>query len=115
MLLAVERVLGREERERELVVEHRFLGSFALHEEFLLERRESGRLSGWCQVSLEELKLAFPEASRNHGRVTERKAIVGRCLAWMWTPIIPIFLECPLKAIPVISSVRRKCSGSVRA
>ncbi len=26
----------------QLVVEHRFLGSFALHAEFLLERRESG-------------------------------------------------------------------------
>ena len=60
----------------QLVVEHRFLGSLALHEEFLLERRESGRLSGWRQVSLEELKLAFLEASRNDGGVMKRE--VGR-------------------------------------
>jgi hypothetical protein len=60
----------------QLVVERRFLGSFALHEEFFLERRESGRLSGWRQVSLEELKLASLEASRNDGGVMKRE--VGR-------------------------------------
>ncbi|MGC2831383.1 MAG: hypothetical protein WB994_17235, partial [Candidatus Acidiferrum sp.] len=54
----------------------RFLGSFALHEEFLLERRGSGRVSGWRQVSLDELKLAFLEASRNDGLVMTRE--VGR-------------------------------------
>jgi len=33
----------------QLVIEHRFLGSFALHEEFFLERRERGQ-AGWRQV-----------------------------------------------------------------
>jgi hypothetical protein len=60
----------------QVVVEHRFLGAFALHEEFLLERRESGRLSGWRRVSLEELKLASLEASREDGGVMKRD--VGR-------------------------------------
>jgi len=56
----------------QLVVEHRLLGSFALHEEFLLEQRES-RLASWRQVSLQELKLAFLKASRHHGSVKERE------------------------------------------
>ena len=43
----------------QLVIEHRFLGSFALHEEFFLERCESGRVAGWREVSSQELKLAF--------------------------------------------------------
>ena len=43
----------------QLVIEDRFLESFALREEFSLERRESGRVAGWRQVSLHELKLAF--------------------------------------------------------
>src|SRR5690348_7042782 len=56
----------------QLVVEHRLLGSFALHEDFLLERRESG-LASWRKVSLEELKLAFLEASRSDSDVTKRE------------------------------------------
>lgn len=55
----------------QLVVEHRLLGSFALHEDFFLEKRE-GRLATWRQVSLLELKLAFLEASRNDGGVEPR-------------------------------------------
>jgi len=55
----------------QLVIEHRFLGSFALHDDFFLEQRES-RLAGWRQVSLSELKLAFFKASRNEGGVTQR-------------------------------------------
>ncbi|MGC2828986.1 MAG: hypothetical protein WB994_05060, partial [Candidatus Acidiferrum sp.] len=61
---ALLRPCKKEPTDFQLVVEHRFLGSFALHEEFLLERRGSGRVSGWRQVSLDELKLAFLEASR---------------------------------------------------
>jgi hypothetical protein len=56
----------------QLVIEHRFLGSFALHEEFFLERRQSG-LARWRHVSLQELKLAFLKASRHHGSVKERE------------------------------------------
>lgn len=56
----------------QLVVEHRLLGSFALHEDFFLEQRESG-LARWRQVSLQELELAFLEASRNDGGVERRK------------------------------------------
>ena len=55
-----------------LVIEHRFLGSFALHEEFFLEQRGSG-LATWRHVSLQELKLAFLEASRNDRGATERE------------------------------------------
>lgn len=56
----------------QLVIEHRLLGSFALHEEFFLERCEGG-LTKWRQVSLQGLKLAFLEASRDDGGVNERK------------------------------------------
>ena len=73
---ALMRPCKEEATDFQLVVEHRFLGWFALHEEFLLERRESGRWSAWRQVSLEELKLAFLEASRNDGGVMKRE--VGR-------------------------------------
>ena len=55
----------------QLIVEHRLLGSFALHNEFFLEERES-RLANWRQVSLSGLKLAFLEASRNDGGVKQR-------------------------------------------
>jgi hypothetical protein len=56
----------------QLVVEHRLLGSFALHEDFFLEQRESCKAT-WRQVSLPELKVAFLEASRNDGGVKRRK------------------------------------------
>jgi len=54
-----------------LVVEHRLLGSFALHEGFFLEQPES-RLASWRRVSLAELKLAFLEAWKDGG-VEQRK------------------------------------------
>lgn len=54
----------------QLVVEHRLLGSFALHEDFFLEQRTG--LATWRQVSLSELKLAFLEASRNDAGVERR-------------------------------------------
>ena len=57
----------------QLVIEHRFLGPFALHEEFFLERREKGCVGGWRPVSLEELKLASLEGSRNDSGVNERE------------------------------------------
>lgn len=57
--------------EFQLVVEHRLLGSFALHEDFFLEQRAS--LASWRQVSLSELKLAFREAVRNDGGAKRRR------------------------------------------
>ncbi len=57
----------------QLVIQHRFLGPFALHEEFFLERREKGCVGGWRPVSLEELKLASLEGSRNDSGVNERE------------------------------------------
>lgn len=46
----------------QLVVEHAFLGSFALHAGFVLELRKTDE--PWRTVQLEELKLAFLEASQ---------------------------------------------------
>ncbi len=63
----------RDPTDFQLVIEHRFLGSFALHEEFFLERRENGCAGGWRPVSLEELKLASLEGSRNDSGVTKRE------------------------------------------
>jgi hypothetical protein len=63
----------RDPTDFQMVIEHRFLGSFALHEEFFLELCEGGRVANWRQVSLGELKLAFLEASLNDGGVTERE------------------------------------------
>ena len=57
----------------QLVIEHRFLGSFALHEEFFLEQRENDCVGGWRPVSLGELKLASLEGSRNGSGVTEKE------------------------------------------
>lgn len=51
----------------QLVIEHRFLGSFALHEDFVLEVRGADGSATWRKVKLEELKLAFLEASQNVG------------------------------------------------
>ena len=69
---ALLRPCGEDPTDFQLVVEHRILGSFALHEEFFLERRESGQ-ANWYQVSLQELKLAFLEASRSDSGVTKRE------------------------------------------
>ncbi len=70
---ALMRPCERDPTDFELVIEHRFLGSFALHEEFSLEGRENGCAGGWRPVSLEEVKLASLEGSRNDSGVTERE------------------------------------------
>jgi hypothetical protein len=68
----------RDPTDLELVIEHRFLGSFALYEEFFLERRENGCAGGWRPMSLEKLKLASLEGSRNDRGVTrERRRPLG--------------------------------------
>jgi hypothetical protein len=58
----------------QIYIEHRFLGSFALHQGFLLELRGSDGVGVWEKASLEELKIAFLEASRNViAKETERE------------------------------------------
>lgn len=65
----------------QLVVEHRFLGLFALHEEFVLEVRETDGSATWRRVKLEELKFVFLEASRKVGATdTEDERARGRWL-----------------------------------
>lgn len=56
-----------DETDFQLVVEHAFLGAFALHAAFLLELR--GVDGAWRKVQLEELKLAFLEASQRVGAI----------------------------------------------
>jgi hypothetical protein len=70
---ALLRPCGEDPANFQLVVEHRFLGSFALHDDFVLEVRGIGGSPRWRRVNLEELKLAFLEASRNDGGVTEKE------------------------------------------
>jgi hypothetical protein len=70
---ALLRSCGEDPADYQLVVEHRFLGAFALHEDFVLEVRGFDGSATWRRVKLEELKLAFLEASRNDGGVTEKE------------------------------------------
>jgi hypothetical protein len=49
----------------QIYITHRFLGSFARHEDFVLELRGSDGVGAWEKASFEELKIAFLEASRN--------------------------------------------------
>jgi hypothetical protein len=49
----------------QILIEHKFLGSFALHEDFVLELRNSDSVGAWEKASFEELKIAFLEASHN--------------------------------------------------
>lgn len=69
---ALLRPRGEDPADVQLIIEHRFLGSFALHDDFVLEVRGIG-VPTWRRVNLEELKLAFLEASRNDGGVTEKE------------------------------------------
>ncbi len=70
---ALLRPCGEDPADFQLVIEHRFLGSFALHDDFVLEVRGTDGSATWRRVKLEELKLAFLEASRNDGGVTEKE------------------------------------------
>jgi len=70
---ALLRPCGEDPADFQLVVEHRFLGAFALHDDFVLGMRGIGGSATWRRVKLEELKLAFLEASRIDGGVTERE------------------------------------------
>jgi hypothetical protein len=70
---ALLRPRGEDPADVRLIIEHRFLGSFALHDDFVLEVRGIGVPPTWRRVNLEELKLAFLEASRNDGGVTEKE------------------------------------------
>ena len=54
-----------ERKEFEVVVEDRRLGSFSLHDGFVLEIRAAEKV--WRPVSLEELKTAFWEAAQTGG------------------------------------------------
>jgi hypothetical protein len=49
----------------QIFIEHKFLGSFALHEDFVLELRGGDGVGAWKKALFEELKIAFLEASRN--------------------------------------------------
>jgi hypothetical protein len=43
----------------QILIEDKFLGSFALHDDFDLQLRDREGVHDWRKVSLEELKLAF--------------------------------------------------------
>jgi hypothetical protein len=49
----------------QIFIEHKFLGSFALHEDFVLELRGTDGVGAWENASFDELKIAFLEASHN--------------------------------------------------
>jgi len=49
----------------QIVIEHPFLGPFAVHEEFVLELRSGDDSGTWKKVSLEQLKMAFSRVSQN--------------------------------------------------
>ena len=61
----------------QLVIEHRFLGTFALHEDFALEVRAFDGLATWRRVKLEELRSLILGASQNAG-ATETEDEHGR-------------------------------------
>lgn len=49
----------------QIFIEHNFLGTFALHEDFVLELPGRDGDGIWEKASFEELKIAFLEASHN--------------------------------------------------
>ncbi len=51
----------------QILIEDKFLGSFALHYDFALQLRDPESVRDWRKVSLEELKMAFLERSRDIG------------------------------------------------
>jgi len=51
----------------QILIEDKFLGAFALHDDFDLQMWDREGVRGWRKVSLEELKMAFLETSRNVG------------------------------------------------
>src|SRR6266478_3004858 len=51
----------------QILIEDRFLGSFALHDDFDLQLWDPEGVRDWRKVSLEELKMVFLETSRDVG------------------------------------------------
>jgi hypothetical protein len=51
----------------QILIEDKFLGSFALHDDFDLRLQHPEGVRDWRKVSLEELKMAFLETSRDVG------------------------------------------------
>jgi hypothetical protein len=58
------RPAGNDATDFQIVIEHPFLGSFAVHEEFDFELRADDDAGTWEKVSLEQLKMAILRASR---------------------------------------------------
>jgi hypothetical protein len=116
---ALLRTCAENPAEFQLVVEHRFLGLFALHEDFVLEVRETDGSSSWRKVKLEALKLAFLEASQNIGatETEDERAGVGGGSPPLQTEKLQTFIwpEFPWKATPVISTARRKRSKAEKS
>ncbi len=76
----------------QILIEDRFLGSFALHDDFDLQLWDPEGVRDWRKVSLEELKMVFLETSRDVGA----------------SPIARFYREFRSKVIPVISTARQK-------
>jgi len=72
---ALMRPSERDATDFQIVIEDRFLGPFALHEDFDLQLRDREGVRDWRKVSLEELKMAF---SRNAPRCWRRWNARGR-------------------------------------
>jgi len=64
---ALMRPSERDATDFQIVIEDRFLGPFALHEDFDLQLRDREGVRDWRKVSLEELKMAFLETLRDVG------------------------------------------------
>ncbi len=56
---------GNDPADFQIIIEHPFLGPFAVHEEFVFELRSGDCAGTWERVSLEQLKVAILRASRN--------------------------------------------------
>jgi hypothetical protein len=53
---------GNDRASLQIIIEHPFLGAFALHREFVFELRSSDRWGTWEKVSFEQLKMALLQA-----------------------------------------------------
>jgi hypothetical protein len=56
---------GNDRASLQIIIEHPFLGAFAVHRQFVFELRSSDRGGTWEKVSLEQLKMAFLQGCRD--------------------------------------------------
>lgn len=84
----------------EVIIQHRLLGRFHLHEEFVLELK-TGSSEEWRRVTLEELKAALLEAAGEHPHIQINGDEKGEDLPSQSEPFpsrgFPIFSHIPVE------------------